>query len=325
MKEKNSAFLLLASIVAALGGLLFGFDTAVSFATEAIDRLHTTAEAHHRVMVVEVMGRYAGWIALYAGVAGGADVILIPEIPYTMAAICAKIEQRRRTGRNFSIVVVAESVRGPVGEAITYKDAHGQSRYGGIGEMIAAGFVANGAKVYISSRKEAACNDTARRLTEHYGGQCIPLPGNVASLDGIDALAAALRGAQRHGGGGGGLADAAAAAADDDPGGRVQRHVGAEVPREVALLRRRRCGDDPGRTHLAGQLDGEGADAAVAHDDDVGSLEQGVAPDVACEVAPAPARPPAPAPARSGPPSPRGRRSAPEAASRGRAARSPSR
>ena len=114
-----------------------GFSTAVEVATEAVDRLHVTAASHSRVMVLEVMGRDAGHIALAAGVAGGADVILIPEIPYSLDAVCAKIEQRRRRGRNFSIVVVAESVRGPNAEAITYKDAHGQSRYGGIGEMIA--------------------------------------------------------------------------------------------------------------------------------------------------------------------------------------------
>jgi len=86
----------------------FGFDTAVSFATEAIDRLHTTAEAHHRIMVVEVMGRYAGWIALYAGVAGGADVILIPEIPFDLHIISERIWARESSGARFSIVVVAE-------------------------------------------------------------------------------------------------------------------------------------------------------------------------------------------------------------------------
>jgi phosphofructokinase-like protein len=106
-------------------------------ATEAVDRLHVTAASHSRVMVLEVMGRDAGHIALSAGVAGGADVILIPEIPYTLEAVCAKIDERRRRGRNFSIVVEAESVRGPAGETITYQDAHGQSRYGGIGAMIA--------------------------------------------------------------------------------------------------------------------------------------------------------------------------------------------
>src|SRR5438034_6136265 len=86
----------------------FGFDTAVAFATDAIDRLHTTAEAHHRVMVVEVMGRYAGWIALYAGVAGGADAILIPEIPFDIEAVADRLRARDRWGARFSIVVVAE-------------------------------------------------------------------------------------------------------------------------------------------------------------------------------------------------------------------------
>src|SRR6187401_3188635 len=85
----------------------FGFDSAVSFATDAIDRLHTTAEAHRRIMVVEVMGRYAGWIALHAGVAGGADVILIPEIPYDMDRLAHHLLERERLGARFSIVVAA--------------------------------------------------------------------------------------------------------------------------------------------------------------------------------------------------------------------------
>src|SRR6187551_1422648 len=86
----------------------FGFDTAVDFATDAIDRLHTTAEAHRRIIVVEVMGRYAGWIALYAGVAGGADAILIPEVPFDLELVAAKLGERDRLGAHFSIVVVAE-------------------------------------------------------------------------------------------------------------------------------------------------------------------------------------------------------------------------
>lgn len=86
----------------------FGFDSAVSVATEAVDRLHTTAESHHRIMILEVMGRYAGWIALYAGVAGGGDIILIPEIPFDLNKICAKVKERIRHGKNFSIIVVAE-------------------------------------------------------------------------------------------------------------------------------------------------------------------------------------------------------------------------
>src|ERR687885_2269056 len=86
----------------------FGFDTAVNIATEAIDRLHTTAESHHRVLVVEVMGRHAGWIALESGLAGGADVILLPEIPFDAERVVTALEARQRLGRGFSIVVVAE-------------------------------------------------------------------------------------------------------------------------------------------------------------------------------------------------------------------------
>ena len=96
----------------------FGFDTAVSFATDAIDRLHTTAEAHRRVMIVEVMGRYAGWIALHAGVAGGADVILIPEIPYDLDRVAQCIRDRDAWGARFSIVVIAEGAR-PKGGAVS--------------------------------------------------------------------------------------------------------------------------------------------------------------------------------------------------------------
>jgi phosphofructokinase-like protein len=91
----------------------FGFDTALHVATDAIDRLHTTAESHHRVMVVEVMGRDAGWIALHAGIAGGVHVILIPEIPFTIQNVCAAIRRRDAVGRHFSLVVVAEGVRLP--------------------------------------------------------------------------------------------------------------------------------------------------------------------------------------------------------------------
>ncbi|MFH1428518.1 MAG: ATP-dependent 6-phosphofructokinase [Candidatus Margulisiibacteriota bacterium] len=86
----------------------FGFDTAVSIATEAIDRIHTTAEAHNRVMIVEVMGRYAGWIALYSGLASGGDIILIPEMPYNLDKIAEKIIERKESGRHFTIIVVAE-------------------------------------------------------------------------------------------------------------------------------------------------------------------------------------------------------------------------
>ena len=97
----------------------FGFDSAVACATDALDRLHTTAESHNRVMVLEVMGRYAGWIALYAGVAGGADVILIPEIPFTYESICAKIQERENQGKKFTLIVVAEGAREKDGDFIT--------------------------------------------------------------------------------------------------------------------------------------------------------------------------------------------------------------
>jgi 6-phosphofructokinase 1 len=116
----------------------FGFNTAVYFATEAIDRLHSTAEAHRRVMVVEVMGRYAGWIALHAGLAGSADVILIPEIPYDMARVREKIAERERQRRHFTIVVVAEGAR-PVdgGYTVQATEIGGVERLGGIGLKLA--------------------------------------------------------------------------------------------------------------------------------------------------------------------------------------------
>ena len=91
----------------------FGFDTALHVATDAIDRLHTTAESHGRVMVIEVMGRDAGWIALHSGIAGGADVILIPEIPFTIETVCERLRERAATGKKFSLVVVAEGVKLP--------------------------------------------------------------------------------------------------------------------------------------------------------------------------------------------------------------------
>ena len=102
----------------------FGFDTAVSFATDAIDRLHTTAEAHRRIMLVEVMGRYAGWIALHAGVAGGADVILMPEIPYDLDKVAQCIRDRDAWGARFSIVVIAEGARPKGGQVSLVEEAY---------------------------------------------------------------------------------------------------------------------------------------------------------------------------------------------------------
>lgn len=117
----------------------FGFDTALSTATEAIDKLHTTAESHYRIMVLEVMGRYAGWIALQAGLAGGADVILIPEIPFDINKVCDKIRERSAEGKQFSIVVVAEGARPIGGEMVVKKvvqDSFEQIRLGGIGNVV---------------------------------------------------------------------------------------------------------------------------------------------------------------------------------------------
>jgi phosphofructokinase-like protein len=123
----------------------FGFDTAVTIATEAIDRLHTTAESHNRVMVVEVMGRHTGWIAVMSGIAGGADTIMIPELPMTVEQACAELRRRHERGKDFSIVVVSE------GYELTYEsgetqrvaaeprasDQFGHVRFGGVGEALA--------------------------------------------------------------------------------------------------------------------------------------------------------------------------------------------
>jgi len=117
----------------------FGFQTAVQTATDAIDKLHSTAQAHRRVMVVELMGRHTGWIALFSGLAGTADVILIPEIPFEWDSVCRKIEERWARGREFAIVAVAEGARPLGGEAI-YQESPGpgkEGRYGGIAEHVA--------------------------------------------------------------------------------------------------------------------------------------------------------------------------------------------
>ena len=122
--------------------ITFGYNTAVSVATEALDRLHTTGATHHRIMVLEVMGRYAGWIALESAIAGGADVALIPEIPYDINKVAEKINNRRKRGKNFSVVVVAEGAK-PLGGEITIKGTRhngsgvDNTKLGGIGEIVA--------------------------------------------------------------------------------------------------------------------------------------------------------------------------------------------
>ncbi|MDD5432895.1 MAG: 6-phosphofructokinase [Candidatus Omnitrophica bacterium] len=119
----------------------FGFDTAINVATECIDRLHTTAESHHRIIVAEVMGRHAGWIAIESGIAGGADVILIPEVPIDMDEVCEIIKKRHARGKTFSIVVVAEGAHFKDNSLVLQEqklDAFGHVRLGGIGEALAA-------------------------------------------------------------------------------------------------------------------------------------------------------------------------------------------
>lgn len=118
----------------------FGFDTAINIATEAIDRLHTTAESHHRIMVVEIMGRHAGWITVYAGIAGGTDIILIPEMPIDIDEVVNILKDTRKRGKNYAIVAVAEGATFNDKSAIIQKeklDAFGHVRLGGIGQLLA--------------------------------------------------------------------------------------------------------------------------------------------------------------------------------------------
>ncbi|MEE8317469.1 MAG: ATP-dependent 6-phosphofructokinase [Candidatus Omnitrophota bacterium] len=120
--------------------MTIGFDSAVKTISEAIDKLHTTAQSHHRVMVIEVMGRYTGWLAIYGGMAGGGDIIIIPEIPYDIKKVCKRVTERNKRGRRFSIVVVAEGARPKGGRIVVkrmVKDPSDPVRLGGIGDKIA--------------------------------------------------------------------------------------------------------------------------------------------------------------------------------------------
>lgn len=118
----------------------FGFDTAVNIATECIDRLHTTAESHHRIMVIEVMGLYTGWIAVEAGIAGGADIILIPEIPVNVEEVCESLKERHRRGKNFSIIVISEGtkINNLPARLLSESQTPGEKRrFGSVGEVLA--------------------------------------------------------------------------------------------------------------------------------------------------------------------------------------------
>ncbi len=160
----------------------FGFDTAVSFATDAIDRLHSTAEAHRRIMVVEVMGRYAGWIALHSGMAGGADVILIPEIPYDLERVAQCIRDRDTYGARFSIVVVAEGAHPKDGGVTLIEAAHGGhvERLGGIGIRCAAQLeelTGKETRYVVLGHLQRGGSPTAfdRTLATRFGGKAVEL------------------------------------------------------------------------------------------------------------------------------------------------------
>ena len=155
-----------------------GFDTAVNIATEALDRLHFTAASHSRVMILEVMGRDAGHIALNAGIAGGADVILIPEIPYILEKVCCKIRERQAQGKNFSIVIVSEAVCTEAGDLIKKMDRFGECRLGGIGQYLAEEIAhASGAETRVT-------------VLGHIqrGGIPSPLDRLIASAFGVEAV-----------------------------------------------------------------------------------------------------------------------------------------
>lgn len=194
----------------------FGFDTALNIATECIDRLHTTAESHHRIMVVEVMGRHAGWIATEAGIAGGADIILIPEIPIDIEDVCDLIKKRHGRGKTFSIVVVAEGAAFKQGTKLTEVvqesklDEFGHVRLGGIGEILAkeiekrTGFET---RVSVLGHIQRGGSPTAfdRILGTRFGvkavelvkekkfGQMVSLQGNKITSVSIDLAVSALK------------------------------------------------------------------------------------------------------------------------------------
>jgi len=155
-----------------------GFDTAVNIATEALDRLHFTAASHDRVMILEVMGRDAGHIAISAGIAGGADVILIPEIPYTIENVCRKIQERQEQGQHFSVVIVSEAVCTEAGEMVKTSDRFGECRLGGIGQYLA--------------ERISTCSGAETRVTvlghTQRGGIPSPLDRLIASAFGVAAV-----------------------------------------------------------------------------------------------------------------------------------------
>jgi phosphofructokinase-like protein len=183
----------------------FGFDTALSIATEAVDRLHTTASAHHRVMVIEVMGRYAGWIAMSAGFAGGADIILIPEIPFRWDAVFEKVIERSTRGSRFSIVCVAEGAKA-ADEDVVVKETDMKRtdpiRFGGIGEHVARRISEETGletRVTVLGHLQRGGSPTAydRILATRYGTRAVELAvqgkfGHMVSLRGLRVTAVTI-------------------------------------------------------------------------------------------------------------------------------------
>jgi 6-phosphofructokinase 1 len=170
--------------------ITFGFDTAVAIAAEAVDRIHTTAQSHNRIMIVEVMGHRAGWIALHAGVAGGGDIILIPEISFTAEAVAAKVGERRRQGRRFSIVVVAEGAK-PVGGDVVIRKIVAASadpvRLGGVGFVL---------QEHLEKATEMECRTVVLGHLQR-GGSPTPFDRILATRLGAEAVDLIVRG--RHG------------------------------------------------------------------------------------------------------------------------------
>jgi phosphofructokinase-like protein len=183
----------------------FGFDTAVQTAAEAIDKLHDTAQSHHRVMIVEVMGRYAGWLALTSGVAGGGDVILIPEIPYRLDVVCDYLKARSKRGKRFSIVVVAEGAKAAGGEMVVAKrdeKSPDPVRLGGIGQFLGSQIEKGcglSARVTVLGHLQRGGTPTAfdRVLCTRFGVKAMKLVaegayGRIASLRGDEITSVAL-------------------------------------------------------------------------------------------------------------------------------------
>ncbi|MFH1619600.1 MAG: ATP-dependent 6-phosphofructokinase [bacterium] len=185
--------------------ITFGFDSALAVATEGVDRVHTTAESHHRVMVVETMGRYAGWIALRAGIAGGGDVILIPEIPYSDEAICRAVRNRSESGKRFSIIVAAEgavSTDGKMSVRETVKGSPDPVRLGGVAYRI-AGAIEHGCstetRVVVLGHLQRGGEPTAydRWLATRYGVKAVELiadgkTGHMAALRGTEVVSVSI-------------------------------------------------------------------------------------------------------------------------------------